>query len=154
MNLEQIAQTSLMVDIIAAGIYAAALITTIILSLWQNKKANKRALEQSRYAFFAEYTRRYQDIIIGMPNEVFAEAAKAEGATLKYIRLYFDLCSEEFHLHQKKLIPDDVWNNWTEGMKLTTKIRVYNTAWKILADSYNNDFKIFMEHDIFKETNP
>lgn len=30
--------------------------------------------------------------------------------------LYFDLCSEEYYLHQNKYIEEKVWNDWKEGM--------------------------------------
>lgn len=114
---EQMQIVNLIVQIVAVVFYAATLITTIVISMRQNKNANEIALTQSRNDFYAEYTRRYQDIILAMPDAVFEGTAKAEGATLKYMQLYFDLCSEEYHLHQNGLVPDNVWDNWKEGWK-------------------------------------
>lgn len=118
---------NLIVQIIVAAIYAATLITTIVIAFRQNRKADEIAMKQSRNDFFAEYTRRYQDIILHMPDEVFEGTAKVDGATLKYMQLYYDLCSEEFHLHENGLVPDDVWDNWKEGMEITTHIELYRS---------------------------
>ena len=141
---------NLFVQIVSALIYAATLIATIAISMRQNKNANEIALTQSRNDFYAEYTRRYQEIILAMPDEVFEGTAKAEGATLKYMQLYFDLCSEEYHLHQNGLVPDNVWNNWKEGMEISTRVELYKKAWNKLKDSYNQDFYFFMERDVLK----
>ena len=140
----------LIVQILSVLIYAATLIATIAISMRQNKNANEIALTQSRNEFYAEYTRRYQDIILAMPDQVFEGTAKAEGATLKYMQLYFDLCSEEYHLHQNGLVPDNVWDNWKEGMEITTHVELYKKAWDKLKGSYNQDFYLFMERDVLK----
>ncbi len=137
-------------QIVAVVFYAATLITTIVISMRQNKNANEIALTQSRNDFYAEYTRRYQDIILAMPDAVFEGTAKAEGATLKYMQLYFDLCSEEYHLHQNGLVPDNVWDNWKEGMEITTHIELYKKAWDRIKGTYNLDFYSFMERDVLK----
>lgn len=145
--------TSLNVQIITAVIYAATLVVTIAISFWQIKNANEIAMKQSRNDFFAEYTRRYQDIILHMPDEVFEGTAKVDGATLKYMQLYYDLCSEEYHLHENGLVPDDVWDNWKEGMEITTHIELYKKSWDRLKGNYNPDFYHFMERDVLKLRN-
>lgn len=143
----------LIVQIVTAVIYAATLITTIVIAFRQNKKADEIAMKQSRNDFFAEYTRRYQDIILHMPDEVFEGTAKVDGATLKYMQLYYDLCSEEFHLHENGLVPDDVWDNWKEGMEITTHIELYKKSWDRLKGNYTPDFYHFMERDVLKLRN-
>lgn len=141
---------NLIVQIIVAAIYAATLITTIVIAFRQNKKADEIAMKQIRNEFYAEYTRRYQDIILAMPDAVFEGTAKADGATLKYMQLYFDLCSEEYHLHQNGLVPDNVWDNWKEGMEITTHIELYKKAWDKIKGTYNEDFYLFMEREVLK----
>jgi hypothetical protein len=32
------------------------------------------------------------------------------------MRVYFDLCFEEWHLHERRLIREDVWRVWDQGM--------------------------------------
>lgn len=134
-------------------IYAVTLITTIIIAFRQKRKADEIAMKQSRNDFFAEYTKRYHDIILHMPDEVYEGSAKAEGATLKYMQLYFDLCSEEYHLHENGLVPDDVWNNWMEGMEITTNVELYKKPWDLITGNYNKDFYLFMERDVLKLRN-
>lgn len=141
---------NLIVQIIVAAIYAATLITTIVIAFRQNKKADEIAMKQIRNEFYAEYTRRYQDIILAMPDAVFEGTAIADGATLKYMQLYFDLCSEEYHLHQNGLVPDNVWDNWKEGMEITTHIELYKKAWDKIKGTYNEDFYLFMEREVLK----
>ena len=143
-------KANLIVQIVTALIYAATLIATIVISVRQNRNANEIAMKQSRNDFFAEYTKRYHDIILHMPDEVFEGTAKAEGATLKYMQLYFDLCSEEYHLHENGMVPDKVWNNWKEGMEITTHLELYKKSWDRLKKNYNPDFKRFLEGDVLK----
>lgn len=67
---------------------------------------------------FAEYTRRYQDIFMNMPDDIYNGTAKIDTRTKRHMRLYFDLCSEEFHLWQNKEVPDEEWNLWVEGIQI------------------------------------
>ena len=144
---------NLIVQIVITVFYAATLITTVFIAFRQIKNANEIAMKQSRNDFFAEYTKRYHDIILHMPDEVFEGSAKAEGVTLKYMQLYFDLCNEEFQLYQKGLIPKDVWFNWVEGMVDTTKRDLYKKSWNIIKGYYNEGFYLFMERDVLKTRN-
>lgn len=146
-------KANLIVQIVTALIYAATLIATVFIAFRQIKNANEIAMKQSRNDFFAEYTKRYHDIILHMPDEVFEGSAKAEGATLKYMQLYFDLCSEEYHLHEKGLVPDGVWNNWKEGMEITTHVELYKRSWDRIKGNYNKDFYLFMEREVLKLRN-
>lgn len=114
--------------------------------LYNQTKAHHNSL------LFAEYTRRYQEIMIQMPDSVFEGTAVASNSGVaKYMILYFDLCSEEFHLRSQGFIPDDVWNKWVEGMRLTVKSQIYYTSWQRLAYSFNSDFVHFMNHEILKK---
>ena len=144
---------NLIVQIVTTVLYAVTLITTVSIAFRQNKNANEIAMKQSRNDFFAEYTKRYHDIILHMPDEVFEGSAKAKGATLKYMQLYFDLCNEEYQLYKKGLIPEDVWLNWVEGMVDTTKRDLYKKSWNIIKGYYNEGFYLFMEREVLKTRN-
>jgi len=139
------------IQFIIALISAAAIGVSCWISTREMKNANSVSFQLSRETFFAEYTKRYHDIILAMPDDVFLGTAKAEGATLKYMQLYFDLCSEEYYLHQTGHIPEDVWNKWKDGMIITTKLRLYKTCWSLLGGNYNEDFARFMTHEILAE---
>lgn len=57
---------------------------------------------------FAEYTRRYQEIILQMPDEIYLDTEIVNAHTLKYMSLYFNLCSEESHLWESGIIPSHI----------------------------------------------
>ena len=132
-------------------IMAIGIIATACVSAREIKNANEQALAQSRQAFFAEYTRRYHDIILAMPDEVFLGIATASGSTLKYMQLYFNLCSEEFYLHEAKQIPDDIWAKWVDGMRITTRLMIFRNSWKLLGGHYDGSFTHFMHHKVFTQ---
>lgn len=97
---------------------------------------------QQKLTFFERYTARYQHIMENMP-EVFFKDAKRQSKALpedkekcnKYIRLYVDLCSEEYFLYTKHYIDNDVWNEWEEGISWAfTKNEMVKTYW---ADENN-----------------
>jgi len=54
---------------------------------------------------FAEYTRRYQDIFLNMSDDIYDGTAKVDTRTKRYMRLYFDLCSEEYQLWKGNVVP-------------------------------------------------
>ena len=128
-----------------------AIVTTYFVSYKEIRSANKRAIKQAENSFFAEYTKRYQDIILAMPDDVFEGTAIINGRTLKYMQLYFDLCSEEYNLYCKGMIPEEIWSNWKEGMCITVKTQLYNHCWKRLSGIYNQSFYTFFEKEIISQ---
>ena len=78
---------------------------------------------QQKLTFFERYTARYQHIMEKMP-EVFFQNKKTQleanpediEKCNQYIRLYVDLCCEEYFLYTKHYIDEDVWNEWEEGI--------------------------------------
>ena len=114
---------------------------SLLKQLHQNSELQKK---QAQETFFSEYTRRYQEIIIHMPID------NKHPEWLKYVQLYFDLCSEEFHLHEMGLIDDKVWILWVEGMQETMKQNSFRVAWKHpLGQLYTDDnFIRFMDNKV------
>lgn len=51
--------------------------------------------EQNHIQMFAEYTKRYQDVIIALPQYDTVEEFINSKDAQKGMRLYFNLCSEE-----------------------------------------------------------
>lgn len=68
-----------------------------------------------------------------------------------YIRLYFDLCSEEFYLHTKGMIEDYVWELWTDGMRTAMRQRSYKASWKLLGQYYNDASFISFMDDLIRD---
>ena len=82
------------------GIFLA--IIGLIIAILYNRKQVKMFNNQLKLNFFAEYTKRYQNIILNLPEAVnqadfeFSRLSEDDrNKTLLYMRIYFDLCSEE-----------------------------------------------------------
>lgn len=129
------------------GLLIAALLTVIVSSYWSRKAlktTQKLAEKQYQLQFFAEYTKRYQDIILRMPDNMDTSSIYNRDVDI-YMRLYFDLCSEEYYLHTKGVIDEHVWELWTDGIKTALRKQNYKTAWKLLGGYYDDtSFKNFM----------
>ena len=89
-SLAEIAAT---VSIVGVFITAVALLFTV-----------KSFQKQLQLNFFSEYTKRYQEITLNFPESINAfdfnyETLSDEkrDKTLRYMRAYFDLCSEEYY---------------------------------------------------------
>ena len=143
-------------------------IATIILVIYWNKKQyqqmqrelriqNQQLIiqnQQIKLGFFAEYTKRYQNILSHLPEhikskdfsyEILSNEEKAEA--MRYMRLYFDLCSEEFFLHRSRNLEEDVWKEWEARMSFLFKKPAFREAWlRIREDSdFYNDFDRFVD---------
>ena len=135
------------------GLFVVAIITVIVSSVWNwitlsnNRKESERL---RKFRFFAEYTKRYQDLILNMPEKIDTSSVFNKDVNV-YMRLYFDLCSEEFYLHSQGVIDDNVWQLWTEGIQTAMCFRNYLTAWKLLASYYDDSSFIHFMNDITRK---
>ncbi len=127
-------------DLIQAGMLFVA-----IIGLFYSWYADHR---QRRYMLYSEYTKRYQDFFMKIPDDVYEGVASLDVNTIRYMRIYFDLCSEEYHLMKAKEITEDVWALWVEGMQIALANDFYVEAWKRLKDEYNIDFRTYFEVNV------
>lgn len=127
-------------EIIQFGLLMVAVAAIIITQISANK--------QNRIQMFAEYTRRYQDIFMNMPDDIYDGTAKVDNRTQRYMRLYFDLCSEEYHLWKEKVVPDKVWNLWVEGMQIACNQQIYKNSWDVIKGEYSKDFIQYFERNV------
>lgn len=94
---------------------------------------------QQKLTFFERYTARYQHIMEKMPEVFFQDTklqlkAKPEDIEKcnQYIRLYVDLCCEEYFLYTKHYIDEDVWNEWEEGISWAfTQNEMVKNYWNV-----------------------
>lgn len=103
-----------------------------------------------KFQFFSEYTRRYQDLILHSPCDFHCLSISNEKEKT-FMQLYFDLCSEEFYLHNQGVIDDHVWNLWVEGMKAAMIKQNFQAAWKYLAQLYDDQNFIHFMNNIDNE---
>lgn len=128
------------IEILTIVFSVLALIVSIV-SIVCSYRTVRKSLQMS---LFKEYTRRYQEITMGLMTDKENE--------VKYQRLYIDLCSEEYYLNEKGCLPKDVWEMWVDGMNLVVKEESLKTAWKQYSVFYNSDFGKFFDN-LIKESN-
>ncbi|CAA6816344.1 MAG: Unknown protein [uncultured Sulfurovum sp.] len=125
-------------------------IVTFLYQLYINKK-------QFKMQIFFNYTDRYQNILIHLPIDVQSNDFDSNSLTeqdLKWFRAYFDLCSEEFYLAQKKLIDNDVWLLWKLGLKESLKKPAFMFAWKkIPRNNSYDEFDKFVKKLLLENKN-
>lgn len=123
--------------------------------------AIKQFNQQLRLNFFAEYTKRYQEIILNFPEKINELTFKIselspeiQDHTLRYMRAYFDLCSEQYYLWRKGHLDEDVWEEWESGIKFALSKPAFQEAWRTLdVDTiYYGDFSKFVSELIKRDT--
>ena len=142
---------------IAIGTVLAALVavTTAIVTTSNFSK-------QLKLNFFADYTKRYQEIILNFPENINEDnfdfnklSPDVKTKTLRYMRAYFDLSSEEYFLWRQNHIEDDVWKEWESGIKYAFSKTSFQKAWQeiIQFDTiYYTDFSNFINKIIKENT--
>lgn len=110
---------------------------------------------------FTEYTARYSEILAelppesGFPDSLFElEGLEPEerAESLRQLRRYFNLCSEELYLFTNKKIDEGTWKIWADGIKTAMTRPYFQGAWRHLRHDYQYfpDFLTFM--DSFEES--
>ncbi len=133
-----------------------SIITMLItaVALWFTISSFKKQLQLN---FFADYTKRYQEITLNFPENINEDNFKLENLeksvkdkTLRYMRAYFDLCSEEYYLWKKKNIDDDTWKEWETGIRFAFSKPAFRQAWDVLRldTIYYGEFTIFVNDAI------
>ena len=124
--------------------------------LWFSVRSIRKQLQLN---FLSEYTKRYQEIFLNFPESITAECFRFDSLskderekTLRYMRAYFDLCSEEYFLKRQKNIDDATWNEWKSGMQFAFSKSAFRQAWKILKldKIYYGEFTKFVNDTILK----
>ena len=140
----------------------------LLVSIFFNRKQLKIFNDQLRLNFFSDYTKRYQEIVLNFPEDINRPvfdyeklSVEVRNKTLRYMRVYFDLCSEELHLWKNGNIESDTWENWQEGIEFAFSKKAFRDAWKIirLDTKYYPDFskwvtEITSKYEIDETTNP
>ena len=135
------------------------LATILIVVYWNRKQYQQVQIQisnqndQIRSSFFSEYTRRYQEIILNLPlnlndNDFSLTNLKESDSdsyskTIKYLRAYYDLCAEEFFLHQNDKLDQYVWKEWKEGMTSSFKLIGYKDGWKVISSNCKREVTMY-----------
>jgi hypothetical protein len=139
------------------NITAAAAIATVIgifVAILALRASINQFKKQLQLTVFTDYTKRYQEITLNFPEEInnvdfdFNSLDKCQkDKTLRYMRAYFDLCSEEYFLHSKGNIDDATWNEWKSGIEYAFSKTAFKKGWGIikLDTGYYPDFVAFVD---------
>ena len=110
--------------------------------------------DQIKQTFYMEYTKRFQEIILHLPTKIHDDQFsinelkdEEHEETMRYMRVYFDLCYEESFLKQQGHIDQNVWDDWKQGMKSMFKKQAFKDAWEIITEKsgiYEEKFKDFV----------
>jgi hypothetical protein len=127
-------------------VVAATAVVALLLGAASNRK-------QTRLQSFLEYTRRYHDIMLHLPEGINRQSFRLNSLpknvrddTLRYMRAYYDLCSEEFALNQMGHIHPEFWALWEEGIGQTVSMPAFKQAWSIIDKDtvYGKEFRSFV----------
>ncbi|GEM_PF-6498852 len=132
-------------------ILAIAEIGTLFVTIIGLIVAGRQFYQQHRLSFYEHYTERNMMIMDEMPSFVLYKKDKVtlskedEEKWRVSIFLYFDLCSEEYYLHQTKYIEDKVWNDWKDGMADFFNRDGVNEILQEIVEQYRESYRDFID---------
>lgn len=135
-------------------------IFSVIIIWWYSRKQLNELKNQIWVSVYSDYTRRYADIIAKFPekiNEKDFEIQRLEtkeyNRVMRAMRLYFDLCYEEYCLYYNyKKIDENLWLDWKEGIEVALSKKAFEDAWAIIHKDtvFSDDFDRFIQNIINK----
>ncbi len=74
---------------------------------------------------------------------------------MRYMRAYFDLSFEEWHLNQRKLIDAETWKVWESGIKTALSKTAFSKAWlEIKKDTnFGQEFEKLINNSLSNDQN-
>ena len=146
-------------DWISLGSAIAALLG-VMGGLFANHQQMKKLSKQLVIQQFSDYTKRYQEIILHFPENINEQNFEFSNdpdrsKTMRYMRAYFDLSFEEWHLNQRKLIDAETWVVWEGGIKTALSKTAFINAWlEIKNDTrYGQEFERFINASLTPNQN-
>ncbi|MEM1122986.1 MAG: hypothetical protein AAGJ18_21255 [Bacteroidota bacterium] len=131
-----------------------ATIAGLMIAIVHNGNQHTALLQQMKLSSFSAYTQRYEKIILSFPEEIHSPnfelntlPKEERDRILKYMRAYFDLCSEEYYLGTEGLIDDYIWQQWKGGIRMNMSKPAFRQAWAIIINdmAFDKDFVKMIE---------
>ncbi|MCG8406561.1 MAG: hypothetical protein MI923_15310 [Phycisphaerales bacterium] len=100
------------------------------------EKQLKEIAQTLKYRLAAEYTARYQKIVMALPpkilyhKEPLSNKEWQDSQVTSVLHAYVDLCAEELRMHRSGQIPDDVWESWREGILAGFRLPAVRGLWE------------------------
>jgi hypothetical protein len=144
--------------IIAGAIGGIITIIPLIFIYRKQRDSLAKTIEKIHFDIFSHYNKMYDDINNDLnlikDNKVKLEEPTEKEEYKNKIKDYINICSEEYYWKSKKLIEDEVWLNWENGINENFKndfmketLREEKESNVVSGDSYYG----FMESDVVKE---
>jgi hypothetical protein len=133
----------------AVATFMGVFVAFIALYLQLRKMNQQLQLQQ-----FADYTKRYQEIVYRFPENINEAGFSYEGLSvddyrlvMRNMRSYFDLSFEEWHLNKNGYLNRDSWTVWRGGMKTAMSKTAFQEAWqRIKKDTeFGDEFERFID---------
>lgn len=146
-------------DWIAIGTSAATLLGVLAsgFAIWFQLRSVSR---QVKLQNFAEFTRRYRDIVQHVP-EIFDDQTTIASLPnpqrgLQHLREYFDLCFEEHLLYRTGWIDRAAWSIWSRGMQVAFARPLIIEAWNVVEDSsyFDHEFREYVGSELLRQGRP
>lgn len=101
-----------------------------------------------------EYTRRYREICLHLPEDInesqfdlFDDNHRNDDQLRRWLRSYFDLCSEEFDMYDFKLINKKVFEFWKSGILFALSKSAFRQAYRLFRKDtiWNKNFMLIAD---------
>ena len=132
----------------------------VVVAIFMSLQTAKNLSKQLKLNFFAEYTKRYQEITLNFPENINEDNFDFENIddeikdkTLRYMRAYFDLSSEEYFLWKDGNIDDKVWKEWESGIEYAMSKTAFQKGWNDyinISTIYYSDYTKFINNILEK----
>ncbi len=143
-------------QIIGAIIMGATLISILVVWFYSHRQL-REVKNQVWVSIYSDYTKRYADITSKFPENINQDSYEVDPGKEEYpevmraMRLYFDLCYEEYSLfHDHKKIDEGLWKDWKGGIEAALSKKAFRDSWDTIhADTvYSAEFDKFVNETI------
>lgn len=131
-----------------------SLITLVVLvvGIWALWKQGERLYQQLSLRNYADYSKRYEAILVNFPNDIKASTFNLKGRPdyeqiMRFMRVYVDLSYEEWYLNKQGLVDGKMWESWKMGVEAMFSRPAFQQAWLVIKQDskYGTEFAEFLE---------
>ena len=145
-----------------AHIAAVVGVVSVLVAMGATAAALRGVREQLRLQVFLEFTRRYNELVLDLPEGARDPRVDPDtvsridpAALRRFARGYFNLCSEEHFLQRQKKIEPTIWSIWCSGIDNVLRLSWLRSLWGELRVEYEpyREFADFMDERVAQAGN-
>ncbi|HUL35771.1 MAG TPA: hypothetical protein VL128_17945 [Candidatus Eisenbacteria bacterium] len=120
-----------------------ATVVLVVLTWQQIRLVRKQATTTFEDSLAAQYRRIMEDIPtdIWLGSQLKAITAERQVRCRDAIYRYIDLSNEQAFLHDKMRVTDEVWTEWSNGIKGHMKLPAFKEVWSEVSQKSPDSFK-------------